>query len=370
MDMMHGATTVEKRLMAKASMNRVPINGSIELLPLCNMNCDMCYVRLNREEMNAIGRLRTVDEWLDIAKQMQRAGVLFLLLTGGEPLLYPEFRRLYVELLKMGFILTINTNATLIGADFADFLSKHKPRRVNITLYGADEEAYTNLCHYPGGFQKAISGIRLLKERGIDVKVSGSLTRANQHDIEQIIELGEELDVPVRIDTYMMPATRERSLPYNMQSRVEPDKAAEIRIRALEKEMGEETFSQFIKETIDVVLSDNQPARSREMSCYAGKASFTINWQGEMRPCVIFSKPAISVFEAGFEKAWRYIVEETDKIMINEKCSTCKMRCVCRTCAASGLLEGGAHDALPEYMCRYAERSYEIIKEIHEKGSL
>ena len=76
------------------------------------------------------------------------------LLTGGEPLLFPGFKELYIELQKMGMILTINTNGTLIDEEWADFFQKYKPRRMNITLYGADDQAYEQLCHYPGGFQK------------------------------------------------------------------------------------------------------------------------------------------------------------------------------------------------------------------------
>ena len=171
MEPLEGATTVERMLLDQAKRTRAPANGSIELLPLCNMNCDMCYVRLSREEMEKLGRLRTADEWLEIGRQMKEAGVLFLLLTGGEPFLYPEFRRLYLELRRMGMIITINTNGTLIDEDLAEFLGKYKPRRVNITLYGTDEEAYANLCHYPGGYEKALRGIRLLRECGVDVKV-------------------------------------------------------------------------------------------------------------------------------------------------------------------------------------------------------
>lgn len=102
MEPLEGATTVERMLLDQAKRTRTPANGSIELLPLCNMNCDMCYVRLSREEMEAKGRLRTADEWLEIGRQMKDAGVLFLLLTGGEPFLYPDFRRLYLELRKWG----------------------------------------------------------------------------------------------------------------------------------------------------------------------------------------------------------------------------------------------------------------------------
>ena len=359
MELMNDATTLERKLMSQASQNRLPINGSIELLPLCNMNCDMCYVRLSREEMEQQGRLRTVDEWLEIAKQMQRAGVLFLLLTGGEPFLYPDFRRLYVELQKLGFILTINTNGTLINEEWAQFLGEHKPRRVNITLYGANDDTYKRLCHYPDGFSKTIHAIRLLQQYQVDVKVSGSLATANQDDIDSILDIGTTLDVPVRIDTYMMPATRERGKSY--QSRLEPEHAAKIRIHALKKEMGKELFEQYVKETLHAVQNPILQKGSN-MSCLAGKCSFTINWQGEIRPCVILKSPAMSVFDVGFLPAWKYIVEETDKIHLNEKCGTCHLRPLCRTCAACALLEEGSYDAIPTYMCRYAEESYRLLQ--------
>lgn len=368
MEPLEGATTVERMLLDQAKRTRTPANGSIELLPLCNMNCDMCYVRLGREEMEAKGRLHTADEWLEIGRQMKDAGVLFLLLTGGEPFLYPDFRRLYLELRKMGMIITINTNGTLIDEDLAEFFGKYKPRRVNITLYGTDEETYANLCHYPGGYEKTLRGIRLLREQGVDVKVGGSLARANQDDLDKLLDIGEELDIPVRVDTYMMPATRERDLPYNMQSRLNPEEAARARIHALKREMGPELFPQYVRQSVK--RADHpEPAEAKpgHMSCMAGQCSFTINWQGEMRPCVILTEPAISVFEFGFKAAWKYIVEETHKILLNEKCSTCHMRHLCRTCAASALLETGSYDGVPDYMCRYAGESLRILREEWEK---
>ena len=204
----NSTSSVERALINQAKEKKVPINGSLELLPLCNMNCDMCYVRLSREEMEQKGRLRTADEWLKVGRQMKDAGVLFLLLTCGEPLLFPDFKRLYLELRKMGFILTINTNGTLINEEWADFFGKYPPRRVNITLYGADEEDYERLCHYPGGFQKTVCGVRLLREYRIDVKISFSVTKVVRHSMERVFSIGEELQVPVHIDPYMMPAVR------------------------------------------------------------------------------------------------------------------------------------------------------------------
>lgn len=61
----------------------------------------------------------------------------------------------------------------------------------------ADRAAYRTLCHHPGGFDSAVRAIRLLRARGIDVKINGSVTRQNLADMEAIYALGRELGAPV-----------------------------------------------------------------------------------------------------------------------------------------------------------------------------
>lgn len=53
MEHMEDGTTLERRIFAQAEQRRIPIYGVVELLPLCNLSCDMCYVRMSREEMEA-----------------------------------------------------------------------------------------------------------------------------------------------------------------------------------------------------------------------------------------------------------------------------------------------------------------------------
>ena len=165
-----------------------------------------------------------------------------------------------------------------------------------------------------------------------------------------------------------MPAVREREKPYDLQARLNPEEAARARIHALKREMGPELFPKYAEESI---RRADQPEPAQEkpgrMACMAGQCSFTINWQGEMRPCVILSSPAVSVFDAGFRAAWEKIVEETGKIRLSPKCSACSMRHLCRTCAASALLEEGSYDRTPEYMCRYTEESLRLLRDEWEK---
>ena len=361
MEHLEGASAAERALIDRASAQRMPINGSIELLPLCNMNCDMCYVRLSREEMERQGRLRTAEEWLAVARQMKDVGTLFLLLTGGEPLIYPEFKQLYIALRKLGFLLTINTNGTLIDEDWAAFFGQHKPRRVNITLYGADEQAYASLCHYPGGFARVTRGVRLLQEQGVEVKLSVSLTPQNREELDRLFAVGAELGVPVHVDTYMMPAERERSLPFDMQARLLPEEAARGRVRAFLLAMGPKRFLEFAAQHLMLARQMPKPQIPNKMHCLAGSCSFTINWQGQMRPCVVMSSPAADVFEMGFDAAWQHIRKEADGIALSETCAACPLRALCRTCAASALLETGRYDGVPAYMCRYTKATDRLL---------
>ncbi len=368
MDTLEGASTVERAMMARAERSGIPLTGSMELLPLCNMNCDMCYVRLSRVEMARQGRLRSGREWLELGKQMQQAGTLFLLLTGGEPLLHPDFKEIYLGLKKLGMILTINTNGTLIDEEWAAFFGKYKPRRINITLYGAGPAAYETLCHYGQGFERTVKAVRLLQEHNVDVKLSSSVTPANCKDIEGMLHIAEELDVPMRMDTYMMPAARERTLPFDRQSRLTPELAADARIKALRSEMGEELFCQFTAQMLtqihNAVQKPEQPCR---VSCHAGKCSFTVNWQGLMRPCVVLTEPAVPVFETGFEAAWRQVSEAFGQVCYTPKCSACSMRPLCRTCAAAALLETGSYMETPAYLCRYTEESLRLLRQAAEE---
>lgn len=356
-------STLEEMMVSNAKEKRIPMNGSLELLPLCNMNCDMCYVRLSREEMEEKGRLRTVEEWIALAREMQEAGVLFLLLTGGEPFLYPDFRKLYLELQKLGFILSINSNGTMIDEDLAAFLGEHKPRRMNITLYGADEKAYEELCHYPGGFEKAIRGIRLLKKQGVDIIMNVTLTKANKEDLDRFFDIAKELDVPLQVDTYMVPATRERNLPFNEQSRMTPEEAAKASLRAKKLECTEEKYKEYVEKLLLLIENREEKEEIPEpMVCLAGKCSFTINWQGELRPCVVLSSPAADVFEEGFLHAWEIMKNGVKDLCISGKCNACKLRILCDNCVASALHETGDYGKVPEYLCRYSQTMYELLK--------
>ena len=88
-----------------------PVSGTFELTQRCNFGCEMCYVHDCKQKTDPL----SAEDWLSLAQQAKDAGTVFLLLTGGEPLLRDDFEYIYRSLAKMGFLISINTNGSLLG---------------------------------------------------------------------------------------------------------------------------------------------------------------------------------------------------------------------------------------------------------------
>ncbi|MBR3454808.1 MAG: radical SAM protein [Bacteroidaceae bacterium] len=360
---------VEQKLFVKAINKRLPIYGNLELTPLCNMNCDMCFVRLSPHEMSSKGHLRTVAEYIRLVDEMREAGVLFIQLTGGEPLTYPGFRDIYLHLIESGIVVTVNTNGTLLDDDWADFFASHPPRRINITLYGSDNEAYQTLCHHPHGFDLTLAAIKRLKRRGVMVKLNHSVTQKNRDQLDEIIRVASSLDVPVKVDTYMYPCIRERSRPYNRDVRLRAEEMVKIDEGLNKRVFIPESYKELCRNRLAKLDEwtrkevDGKTAHPMHFNCNAGRCVFIVNWQGMLRPCIMLDTPSVDVFATGFVEGWNIISESAKKVTFSPACSVCKLLPICKVCAASAILETGNNHDAPQYLCQSAQALHNILQQ-------
>ena len=196
------------RLFAKSAKRGIPLSGTFELTARCNLRCRMCYI--HREEND--GEIKTdefsAEEWLNIAKEAQQCGMLFLLLTGGEPFIRPDFEEIYRRCRELGIIVSINTNGTMLGEKQVELLRKLPPQRVNITLYGASEATYEKLCRSGSAFERAYRAVAMLTEAGVPVKINYSVTPYNIGDLDAVERFANEHNLPLQAATYMFPPVR------------------------------------------------------------------------------------------------------------------------------------------------------------------
>ena len=157
----------------------LPISGNFELTARCNFNCPMCYVHMDEKQLAQNGKRElTAEEWIAIAEEAKNKGMIFALLTGGEPFVRKDFFEIFGAMKKMGIMVSINSNGSMLEGQVLEKLLADPPFRMNISLYGGCNDTYQKMCGLPM-FDKVVNNIRVLKEHGIDVSINLSITKYN-----------------------------------------------------------------------------------------------------------------------------------------------------------------------------------------------
>lgn len=344
----------------------LPIAGNFELTARCNFNCPMCYVHMSEEEVRAKGKELTAAQWISIAEAAQKKGMIFALLTGGEPFIRKDFFEIYDAMKNMGIIVSINSNGSMLEGKILEKLLEDRPSRINVSLYGGCNETYKNMCGQPV-YDKVLKNIVTLKENGVDVSINLSITPYNCQDIEKIYEIVKKHNIQVKASSYMYPPIRLEKELEGYGNRLLPKESAEYSVKWDLLRFTEEEFSKRAKAMKDFVNVDEKECSidmEQGVRCRAGSSSFWMTWDGQMRPCGMMPGPTAYPLKVGFDAAWETIREETKKIVMPGKCNTCAKKEICGVCAAVTVAETGKFDKVPCYMC---ERTEAIAKLTWEK---
>lgn len=367
MDFFQELTAAEDYLRKKADISCTPIAGTFELTPLCNMNCRMCYVRMSRSEMEEKGRLRTAAEWIALGKSAVEQGMMFLLLTGGEPFLYPDFCKVYTELRRMGLVIMINSNGTMLTDEILETLADNKPRRINLSLYGSSDRVYEDLCRNPHGFTQVMDCVERLRSKKIDVRFNMALTPWNKDDFPNMIAVADKYMIPTSIANYIFPAERRNlSCEEAARHRFSPELAGKYGVEISKlyhtKEEVRETAARRLEKAAAGVTPD-RPQR-KGFWCRGGTSSFWVTWDWRLLPCGMITKPMVPVLADRFGENWLQLRDEMQKIMLSSECYHCPKKSVCQTCAAAMLTETGSFEQKPEYHCRLTDATLMAYEEL------
>lgn len=350
-------------LHSKAAAAGVPVSATFELTTRCNFNCRMCYVH-SQDSALCKKEEKSAQWWIDLGKKAIEQGVVFLLLTGGEPLLRSDFAEIYTELSKLGFIISINTNGYLITDEIVQLFRKNPPTRLNISLYGASDETYENVTGVCA-FSRVVENVKKLIDIGIDVRFSGSFTSLNACDAEKIYNISRELNVHIKGTQYMFPQVLAGGKHGENPCRLSPEDAAQKRIEWLKLIYTPEEYQKRLRAIVDGVdafsLSGDEELGEGRVRCRAGKSSTWVNYKGEMCFCGVAGHP-FSIDEYGFNGAWEKVKELSDSIRTPAKCEGCRYKNICCVCAAACYTETGDFSSVPTYICRMTECISQLMK--------
>lgn len=328
-----------ERLHAKVAAKRIPIGGSLELTFRCNLRCAHCYI--DHEDTQKELTLAEIDSLLDT---LIAEGCLWLLLTGGEPFVRKDFLDIYTAAKKKGMIVTLFTNGTMITEEIADYLADWRPFCVEITLYGMTKDTYENVTGVPGSHARCLSGIELLLERKIPLKLKTMVLSLNKHELEQMREYTEGLGLTFRYDPLVNPRIDGSHKPSEVA--ITPEEVVQLDVNDKKR------FDSWMEMLEKYLGPPSDPTAL--FGCGAGRSSFNIDPYGKMSVCVLVRQPEHDLRTQPFKTGWYEAFPEVlaTKRTKESPCAKCELAALCGQCPGWAELEHGDPELPVDYLCK------------------
>jgi MoaA/NifB/PqqE/SkfB family radical SAM enzyme len=150
------------------------------------------------ESDEAAGKDLSTAQAKDLIEQLADLGrgqpfMPVLVFSGGEPLCREDLFGLVSQAHTAGIIPALATNGTLIDAAVAQHIVDSGIVRVAVSLDGATAEVHDKLRQLDGSFERALEGIKHLREKNVPFQINITLTKHNAEQLEDIYELAESL---------------------------------------------------------------------------------------------------------------------------------------------------------------------------------
>jgi uncharacterized Fe-S cluster-containing radical SAM superfamily protein len=257
----------------------------------CNYDCRHCYLGLKEfAGLSWPARER-------ILAVMRDAGVLWLQLTGGEPLIDGLFAETYARAFELGMMTEVLTNGSRLSSPgLLSLLTACPPHRVTLSVYGATEESYDGLTRRRGSFRSFMRGLRAAHEAGLQLELSVVVTAGNAHEIDAMHAIGDRLGVAHRDYRNMSPTIYGGAEPLAAQSLPH--------------------------------LTSPGPFTG----CDAGHTSFHVDPHGRASICKIGREPSIALADEGIEGLRRLSGIAGQLLRRQGGCSGCTLSAACGTC--------------------------------------
>jgi radical SAM protein with 4Fe4S-binding SPASM domain len=299
-----------------------------------------------REEMST-------EHIVSVLDQITEAGCLYLLITGGEPLLRTDFPDIYRHAKEKGLLISVFTNGTLITDKILELFHDLPPRVVEISLYGATAATYEKITGIPGSYKNCINGIERLLDYDINVKLKTILMTVNSHEFFDIENMAKEYGVKFRFDAALFPCFNGNKSPLNL--RVSPEDAIAKEFSDEERASGwKKLYERFKVQS----FSENL------YNCGAGITGFHIDPYGTLKPCLMISNITYDLTQGSFLTGWNEAISKIRDKKAGKMfhCNQCEKILFCGGCPSLFALESGQEDVRSEYICTMGNLRFEKIQ--------
>lgn len=341
------------RFRARLGQQRVPSAGSLELTRRCNLDCVHCYLGSRVERQAGRDDEMPTRVILDVLDQVTEAGCLNLLITGGDPMVRPDFAEIYSRARQLGLLVTVFCNGTLISDTVIDVFRRLPPQMVEISIYGNRASTHDRVTRMPGSHATLLDAVKRLKKANVRVGLKTVLMTLNQGELSAMRRLASDLDVPFRMDAAIMPCLQDSDCrPHDY--RMDAVRAAELELHDTETRESWKRYAARVP-----IAATNE----RLYQCGAGRTNFAISPEGLISPCLVMPHVAFDLRGRSFADVWAE--EMADAIgqpaSTEYPCHACSVRAACTACPATHRLDTGREDQPGSHSCEAALRRWQLL---------
>lgn len=273
----------KKNLFKKYPRLNAPLVMDWNFSKRCNLRCEHCCSEADASY--SFPDIKTLKSYIN---QFSELKIFQVGLLGGEPFLYPQLKDLVQAIVDSNItICSITTNGTCLNADILNFL-KDKVTDIHVSLDGHTAHLHDKFRRVPGTFQRAVNGIRLIREHGIPVMISHTINKYNYRHLADMLEFCNSLDISSFEAGGIMP------------TKVALENDHTIFPPELNKQLSDVLASYKEKVNYEIVNINNwefiyEPRKKSlpkgALVCGAGNESLAIEDDGSVYPCVFAEQP-------------------------------------------------------------------------------
>ena len=297
-----------------------------EVTPRCNHNCVHCYnYWRSTHELISENELYT-----SIASKIIDIHPVSVVITGGEPLLvFDKIKDASEMLLNNDILVSLNTNASLVTENIAFFLKKHNISAF-VSLPCAKEEICNRITNTTNAFSRTTRGIRILRAAGVRVTVNMVVMKSN---IDYIYDTAKFVKEKLNVDSFF--ASRVGK-PINARSEFECEMLDLLDFQKLQSELLKIKNELNIRigtagpiPTCSIDTYDSFMEFAYEKGCGAGKTTYSIDSNGNIKACPRDDKIYGNILIDNFDDVWNKMEEWRDESLLPEECRNCSVKSYC-----------------------------------------
>ncbi|MDD4939431.1 MAG: radical SAM protein [Candidatus Omnitrophica bacterium] len=179
-------------------MNEHPSYCCFSVTLKCLMQCRACYIWKQKEDFS---RELPAEKWKEALTHLPKVldKKTDIIITGGEPLLKEGLIDLISHCSRIGYRVSLQTNAFLIDDELARKLADAGLWRVCISLYSLKEEVHDYLRGRKGSYAKVFKAMDYLSKIGPDIGINIQ-TIIMDVNLEEAVDMADWVQEDGRID--------------------------------------------------------------------------------------------------------------------------------------------------------------------------